>query len=67
MGGADGRSLKPAQVARRTHTRPLLSFLLYAIALTAITAVVVATAMGQSTVALVVGLVSAAFFAGILS
>lgn len=70
MGATGDGSLKPAHGAQRAHaanTRWLLSFLLCLIGLTAITAVVVAAAMGQSTVALIVGLVSAAFFAGLMS
>lgn len=69
MGGPGGGSLKQAQAVRRAHgggNRWLLSFLLFAIGVTAIVAVVVAAAMGQTTVAMIVGLVSAAFFAGML-
>ena len=70
MVGAESTPLKRAPVVRqapRAGARWLLSYLLYAIFVTAVAAVVVAAAMGQSTLALVVGLVSAAFFAGILS
>lgn len=69
MSGVNGSSLKPASPAPRVQGashRLLLSFLLCTIGLTAIVAVVVAAAMGQSTVAMIVGLVSAAFFAGML-
>lgn len=70
MGGAEGGSLMRAPAARRvrgSNNRWLLNFLLCTIAVTAVTVVVAAAMLGQSTVALVVALVSAAFFAGLLS
>lgn len=71
MGELNGASLGQVQVAARPARgaghRLFLTFLLCTIAVTAIAVVVVATTMGQTTVALVVGLVSAAFFAGMMS
>lgn len=70
MTGVNSSPLKAAQAARRAQGashRLLLSFLLATIGITAIVAVVVAAAMGQSTVAIIVGLVAAAFFAGMVS
>lgn len=69
MSGVNGRQLKPAAPAPRVQGgshRLLLGYLLCAIGLTAIVAVVVAAAMGQSTVALVIALVTGAVFAGML-
>jgi len=45
-------------------TRWLMAFLLWAIGISAIVGVVVATSMGQPTVALIIGLVAGAFIAG---
>lgn len=67
MAGASERLWSPGRPPRRTPAHGLwLLFFLFAIALTAIAAVVTATMMGQPTVALVIGLLSAAFFAGML-
>lgn len=69
MAGVNGHSLKPAAPAPRVHGahhRMLVGYLLCAIAVTAITAVVIAVAMGQTTVAFVIGLLTGAVFAGML-
>lgn len=68
MAGASESLLNPGRPLRRTRpdSRRLLTFLLCMIAVTAIAAVVTASAMGQSTMALAIGLVSAAFFAGMI-
>lgn len=54
------------RAVRGTPTRWLLTTLLCVIGLASIVAVVAATAMGQPTAALVIGLVSGAFFAGMM-
>lgn len=70
MNRADDGWLLRTQSARRatgSTTRWLTYFLLFAIGVTAIVAVVGAVAMGHTTVALIIGLIAGAFFAGILS
>lgn len=62
-------SLRLSQRTRPVHqsgTRWALTLFLFLIAVIAVAAVVAAATMGQPTVALVLGLVSAAFFAGII-
>lgn len=69
MSGANESSLNRAEAVPAVHgtsTRWLLNILLCTIGLAAIVAVVAATTMGQPTAALVIGLVSAAFFAGMM-
>lgn len=69
MARASADALRLGQAPRRVHGTGhswMLSFLLLTIAVTAIVAVLAALAMGQATVALIIGLVSAAFFFGTL-
>lgn len=58
----------PSRPVRRDRSggRWLLTIFLCTVAVMAIVAVMAASAMGQSTVAMAIGLVSAAFFAGML-
>lgn len=58
------KPVRPGRQAAAANGRWFLTLLQCAIALTAIVAVIGATMMGQSTVALVIGLISGAFFAG---
>lgn len=58
--------VQAVRAVRGTPTRWLLITSLWMIAVVAIIAVVAATAMGQPTAALVIGLVSGAFFAGMM-
>lgn len=70
MFGAREHSVDQSVVSARAggliDTRLLLSALLVLIAVLAIVTVVAATAMGQTTVALVTALVAGAFFCGML-
>jgi len=65
MFGHDNAKLAPPRAAGGSinGTRILMALLLLAIAVGAITGVVVALSSGQPTVALIIGLVAAAFFA----
>ena len=56
--------VRPGRQAPAATGHGFLAFLQCAIALTAIVAVVGAVLMGQTTVALIIGIVSGAFFAG---
>lgn len=66
MDTLDSGSLGRAKNARRAHgsaeIRWLLVFLMVALAVCSITGLAVAIAMGETTVALVIGLVASAFF-----
>jgi hypothetical protein len=67
LGAHDGMAEQPHVVPPRAATphadhRWLVGTLLLVIAVSAIVGVVVATAMGQTTAAIIVGLVAAAFF-----
>lgn len=68
MAAASESLWNPNRPVPRTRTggRWLLPFLLCMFAVMAIVAVVAASVMGQSTVAMAIALVSAAFFAGML-
>ena len=65
MFGHDNAKLAPPRAAGGSINgmRILMALLLLAIAIGAITGVVVALSSGQPTVALIIGLVAAAFFA----
>lgn len=66
---ASAGALRLDRAPRRAHGaghNRLLTALMCTIAVTAIVAVVTAAAMGQPTVALIIGLASAAFFFGAL-
>lgn len=69
MGRAGENTLNQAQAVRAGRaatTHWLLTTLLCLMGVAAIVAVVAATALGQPTAALVIGLVSGAFFAGMM-
>ncbi len=61
--GQPRKALPPAAGGSINGMRMLLGILLFAIAVGAIMGVVVALSSGQPTVALIIGLVAAAFFA----
>ncbi|MGV0834032.1 hypothetical protein [Mycolicibacterium thermoresistibile] len=72
MVGAHDRSVDQSRVVSSrpsgssVDTRWLLGVLLVLIAICAIAGIVVATSMGQTTVALVIALITGAFFLGLL-